>query len=251
MNKPLRPNPSRPLWTAIVLATLTLKGYAQTPALPAFEVASVHQAPPDHGYTKISASGATRFTATNVSMKILLELAFGVDDNQVAGKYSWLDSQLYDVVAKPEGEQGATYEELKPLLRTLLKQRFQLASHRETKDVPGYALVTAKNGAKLETGKGATGSIYILPDRLQGSSITMSTLAGMLARPVGRPVVDRTGISGHFDIKLSYAAEDATDSTLPSIFTALQEQLGLKLERQTVPIEMLVIDHLEKVPTEN
>ena len=79
----------------------------------------------------------------------------------------------------------------------------------------------------------------------------MAVLASMLTRPVGRPVVDKTGITGNYDIALNFAPEGSTDSTLPSIFTALQEQLGLKLEPQKVPVEMLVIDHLEKVPSEN
>ena len=79
----------------------------------------------------------------------------------------------------------------------------------------------------------------------------MAILAGMLARPVGRPVVDKTGITGKYDITLNFAPEGSTDSTLPSIFTALQEQLGLKLEPQKVPVEILVIDHLEKMPSEN
>jgi uncharacterized protein (TIGR03435 family) len=79
----------------------------------------------------------------------------------------------------------------------------------------------------------------------------MESLASMLARPAHRPVVDKTGIKGNYEIDLRYAKDDAADSSLPSLFTALQEQLGLKLETQKIPVEMLVIDRVEKIPTEN
>ena len=90
-----------------------------------------------------------------------------------------------------------------------------------------------------------------MADGLRAQNIPMRSLAAMLSHPIGGPVVDKTEIAGNYDFKLSYAPEGATDSTLPSIFTAVQDQLGLKLEPQKVPVEMLVIDHVEKVPTEN
>lgn len=227
---------------------------AQTPTTAAsqFEVASIRQVPSGRGYTSISPSGSTRFTARNVSMKLLIEMAFGVEDYQISGKdLDWLDSELYDVEAKPEGDVSLSYEQMKPLLQNLLAQRFKLMIHHEQKDFRGYALMVAKNGPRLHAGKEASTAGYILRNGIRSPGISMSGLATMLAHPLGRPVFDKTGITGKYDIKLSFAPDGSTDSPLPSIFTAVQEQLGLELEPQKVAVDMVVIDHLEKVPTEN
>jgi uncharacterized protein (TIGR03435 family) len=224
---------------------------AQSPAKQAFEVASVRLAAPG-GTSSFSAPGAAHFTATNISLTVLISMAYGLEgDYQFAGKPTWLDSQTYDVLAKPEGDQPLSYEEFKPLLQQLLQQRFHLAVHRETRDLPGYALVVAKGGPKLQPGSGATGQIYILTNGIRGQAVSLHLFSSLLSRPTGRPVADQTGIQGNYDIKLEYAPNTAADSDLPSIFTALQEQLGLKLESQKVPVEMLVIDHVDRVPTEN
>lgn len=220
-------------------------------AQPAFEVASVKRTPPATiGYTSISPFGSATFTATNVSLEILISLAFGIDSNRISGKQSWLDSEHYDVSAKAEGGGKISREELKPMLQKLLIERFKLSVHRERKDTPGYALVVAK-APKLQTSKGGASRPMILKGGLRADNISIKTLAAMLAGPAGRPVVDKTGIEGNFDVKLDYAPEGSADSSMPSIFTALQEQLGLKLVPQTVPVETLVVDRAEKVPTEN
>ena len=110
----------------------------------------------------------------------------------------------------------------------------------------------AKSGPKLKQGTpGKAAGGMILPNGLRNPSASMDSLAGMLVRPLHRPVVNKTGIEGNYNIVLNYAPEGATDASRPSLFTALQEQLGLKLEAQTVTVEVLVIDHVEKVPTEN
>jgi uncharacterized protein (TIGR03435 family) len=185
-------------------------------------------------------------------MKFLIELAFGVDGNQVAGKFGWLDSAYYDVQAKPPTDQGLTYEELRPFLQNLLATRFHLVAHRETRYVSGYSLVVAKGGPKLTAAKEASDHIYILPDGIKNPGASIKTLAAMLARPAGRPVIDKTGITGTYSIDLKYAPEGSPDSELPSIFAAVQEQLGLKLEPQKdVPLTVLVVDDINKVPTPN
>ncbi len=219
---------------------------------PSFEVASVRIIPPDKaGYTSISPSGTGTFTATNVTLEVLIGMAYGINSNLVSGKQNWLESQQYDVSAKPEGAQGLTYEQLRPMLQKLLEDRFKLKIHRETKDSPGYALVIAKDGPKLQATKGGQPKPMILKNGLRADNVTMATFAWMLSRPAGREVVDKTGLQGKFDFKLDYAPEGATDSSLPSIFTALQEQLGLKLTPQKVPVEILVIDSVERLPAEN
>jgi uncharacterized protein (TIGR03435 family) len=113
--------------------------------------------------------------------------------------------------------------------------------------------VVAKGGSKLQAAKEGVskGGGYILRDGIRVPSATTKMLAGMLAISLRQPVVDKTGIAGDYEIKMSFAPEDASDATLPSIFTAVQEQLGLKLEAQKVPLEMLVVDNVERTPTEN
>jgi len=231
----------------VALFAIAIAAQAQS-----FEVASVKLVPRDAaGLTSISPPGSVRFTATNASLDVLISLAFGVDSDRISGMPGWLDSEHYNVNAKPEGDKGLSYEQLRPLLQQLLAQRFHLAVHRETRDVQGYALVVAKNGPKLQAGKGSSPHAYILPNGLQAQNMSIATLAGMLARPAGRPVADQTGIQGNYDITLKYAPEGTAESSLPSVFTAVQEQLGLKLVPQKVPVEIVVIDHVERVPTEN
>jgi uncharacterized protein (TIGR03435 family) len=221
-------------------------------AQSAFEVASVRRTPPANiGYTVISPSGAGTFRATNVSLEFLIGFAFRVDSGLIIGKQSWLTSEHYDVIARPEGDKALTYDELRPLLQRLLADRFKLAVHRETKDGPGFALVIAKDGAKLTPSKGGSGQPMILPGGIRAENVSLDTLAAMLARPAGHKVLNKTGIDGKFDFKLDYAPDGATDSPLPSVFTALQEQSGLRLVPQKLPVETLVIDHVEKIPTEN
>ncbi len=222
-------------------------------AQPAFEVASVRITPASTaGMFSMSPYGKGRFTATNVSLEFLICLAYDVDDSQITNAPAWVTSQLYDVDAKPEEGVSLSYEEVRPRLQRLLAERFKLSLHTQTRDVAGYALIVAKGGPKLKpsTSSEQTGGM-ILPNGLRNPNATMEMLAAMLVRPVRRPVVDQTGIQGSFDIRLDYAPDNATDSTLPSVFTALQDQLGLHLENRKVPQQTLVIEHVERVPAGN
>jgi uncharacterized protein (TIGR03435 family) len=210
--------------------------------LPSFEVASVRLTPAASlGYTSVSPYGTPRFTATNVTLDLLVEMAFEVRRDQISG-IEKLGSEHYDIAAKSEGDVSLTYLQLKPRLQQLLAQRFRLAIHRETKDFDGYALVVGKGGLKLKPSTGASAQGVIFSRGLRLPNASTDALAATLASPTGRPVLNKTGIQGNFDVQLDYAPDGAADSPLPSIFTALQEQLGLKLEAQKVPVEMLVID---------
>ena len=219
--------------------------------LPSFEVTSVKPSPPDQPGGMLTIPQGTSFNTTGMPLEILIQLAFGLEQSQIVGP-DWIKSQQYDIAAKTEGGVSLTYEQMKPLLQRLLADRFKLTYHHETKEISGYAIVAAKSGPKLQAAKeGASKGANIRPNGIQAPSATMGALAKMLAALLRQPVADRTGIAGDYEIKLSFAPNDATDSTLPSLFTAVQEQLGLKLESAKVPVEMLVIDHVEKVPTEN
>jgi uncharacterized protein (TIGR03435 family) len=223
--------------------------------LPSFEVATIKPtSPADRGESKWSPPGIGRFFASSVSLAFLIQMAYRVDDSQIAGKPDWLESELFDVVAKPEGDITLTRDELRPRLQTLLQQRFQLVAHRETKMIRGYALVVAKGGPKLKATNGDHPPgyrVYVGGGRLEGLNWSMQTLAAMLQPPTGFPVIDETGIKGGYNIKLDFSPELETDSSLPSLFTALQDTMGLKLESRKVPVEVLVIDHVNRFPTEN
>jgi uncharacterized protein (TIGR03435 family) len=134
----------------------------------------------------------------------------------------------------------------------MLEERFKLVTHRETKDTAGYALTIAKGGPKLKPGEIANGRMpVILRGRLISPNAAMAEIVSILARPLGKPVIDKTNLTGTFNIDLKFAPDGDAASPLPSIFTAVQEQLGLKLESQKVPFETLVIDHCERIPTDN
>ena len=138
------------------------------------------------------------------------------------------------------------------MLMALLADRFGLVTHRETRTVSGYALVKGKERPKLRASESSrAGQAATFRGRIVGRATEMVVLASMLGRPLGAPVVDKTGIKGTYDFELNFAPVESPDSSLPSIFTAIKEQLGLKLESQKVPLQMLVIDNCQRVPTEN
>jgi len=202
----------------------------------------------------MSPPGARLFSISNASMAFLIGMAYKAADDQIVKNPSWIESECYSISARAEGDGSLGSGQLRLLLQNLLAQRFRLALHREVQDFPGYALVVAKNGPKLEATKGVSATGSVGSDRLRARNISMGSLASMLRRPAGAHVIDKTGVTGNYDIDLSFAPDapsSPTDSTLPSIFTALQGQLGLKLMPEKVPVEMLVIDHVEKAPTEN
>jgi bla regulator protein BlaR1 len=231
---------------------------------PAFEAASIKPVKPSEGRTRIRMSGPPGgINYENVSLMRCIQAAYGVAGYQVAGP-DWLDLPRFDIVAKAAG--AAPREQKMLMLQTLLADRFKLAVHRETKIMPGFVLMVAKNGPKLAKAKDPTGSDVdsgATPGSTRYHGVSMKLLAGSLARDLGQPIDDKTGLEGTFDFELAYAKEErATPSLaergdpkaadpLPSLFTALQEQLGLKLEARKVPVEIVVVDHAEKVPTEN
>jgi uncharacterized protein (TIGR03435 family) len=230
------------------------------PPLPDFEVASVRMVDTPSmdqlmrriGMTSVSPLPANRITFHNASLGIIISYAYKVDTYLVEGKPDWLSQQEYDVNAKVEGDLVLTRDEMRPLLQHLLQQRFHLAAHWETRSVPGFELVIAKGGPKLQSPKESPHPYaQILTNGIQTWSTSLDFLAGILHTPAGRTVVNKTGLDGKYDIKLDYAPPNDPDSPLPDLSTALQEQLGLKLVSAKVPVQILVIDHVEKIPTDN
>lgn len=215
-----------------------------------FEVASFRLSDPKgDGLTKIGAYGLPQFRVINASLPLLIGLAYGVDVYQIENLPKWADAQQYDLEGKAEEGTALTYETLKPRLQHLLEQRLGLTFHRAMKDFSGYALVAGPGGPKTIASHETVRQAYIMKDRLKAQDISMEVFASMLGHPVGHPVVDRTGLPGEFDFDLRYSPQDGSgDLALPDLFTAVQEQLGLKLVPQRVPVEMFVLDRVSRVP---
>jgi uncharacterized protein (TIGR03435 family) len=225
------------------------------PAQPSFETATIKPtAHPDPGQGYWNYPGQSRFSAHDLSLEFLIQMAWGIEANQLTSKPSWLDSDFYDIEAKPEEGVKLSQDELKPRLQSLLVERFHLATHFETKMARGYALVVAKGGPKLLPTKGSkfpNWRVNTSEGHLEGLNWSMPFLAQMLQRATHVPVADETGIAGSYDIKMQFAPELEQDSALPSLFTALRETLGLELKAQQVPMQVLVIDRIDRVPAAN
>lgn len=240
------------LLPASVLLTCTMAAYAQTAPLPSFEAASIRPVPTkEQGLFSISPYGLPRFTARNMSLNILISLAYRLDSDNLVGGPENLDSAVFDIEAVPAHEELLTYEKLQPLLQQLLQQRFHLLAHREMQQRSGYILTLAKGGSKLKSTETPTGQGNILRGELYAQSTTLDAIAGLLARPLHKAVAEHTGLTGNYTFDLKFAPEGDLDSLLPSIFTAVEEQLGLQLKAGKVPVETLVIDRVALMPTAN
>jgi uncharacterized protein (TIGR03435 family) len=220
----------------------------------AFEVVSVK---PNRSGTDSShnRSRPGRYDATNIKVKELIQDAFGVREFQIAGAPRWTETEGFDIAAITGTSSDLTDKELEPILRSLLTDRFQLRFHRETKELPAYSLIVARNGPKLRAHSGDAVfdvSIRHQPGKLilSGTKMSMSRLTEVLSRRIEHIVLDRTGLSGEYDLKMEWAPDPSAESADASIFTALQEQLGLKLESTMALAEIVVIDGVER-PSEN
>jgi uncharacterized protein (TIGR03435 family) len=248
------------IWTLIILllsvaiAFFAIPGSAQSPESSlAFEVASIRpSASADVRSNDVVTDGGA--VLTNVTLRQCVEAAYGIQDPELVGP-SWLATARFDIQAKPPAVHPKEY--LRPMLKNLLEERFKLAAHYETRTISAYALMIGKDGLKIKEVEPGEGKTNTSGSRFVGTKVTMNRLAQFLSRMLDRPVIDKTGSQGVFDIDLRYAWEELTatapkqSSSAPSIFTALQDQLGLKLQLEKLPVEVVVIDHIERLPTEN
>ena len=191
----------------------------------------------------------------NEPIKLLVRQAFRVQDSQIVGGPTWLDTDRYDIEAKTGSPEKVSRDQLGPLMQNLLAERFSLTFHRETREMSVLALVAAKGGPKLKPKAegGASGMNTSGGQReshLVATAVSMELLAGYVGNRLNRIVVDKTGLSDSYDFKLDWTPEESSDSRVPPLITALREQLGLSLQSQKSPVPVLVIDRLSK-PSEN
>ena len=223
---------------------------------PRLEVATVRAAPADADPQTGSWSrpGIGRFSASHVSLTRLIQLAYGIDDSHIAQKPGWMDSNLYDVDAKPQEGVTMTRDELKPCLQELLQERFHLATHIETRSGRGYALLVAPGGPHLKSasvGHFAGERHPVSPGHLHAYSCSMQQLAQYLTSAAGFPVTDQTGLTGSYDIDFDYNPQPEVESDLAPLDLVLKQATGLRFKPQKVPVAMLVIDSVQKMPVAN
>lgn len=216
---------------------------------PAFEAASVK--PSAGGDGALMKSSRASIEMENHSLRRLVQVAYRLHDFAYSGP-AWLDSVYFDIVAKIPA--GAKFDQYPEMLQSLLAEHFKLAVHRETREMPGLALVVDKKGLRTQAVEAGAVSTSWGPNMVQGAKITMAEFAGLLSNALDRPVKDLTVLEGIYDIKIRWAPDmpaSADPSDLPgSVYAAVQE-LGLRLQAQKVPVEILVVDRAERVPTEN
>lgn len=229
-------------------------GYAQS-ARPSYEAATVKLSnAPTMGSSSNGSQG--QVLMRNQTLKRLIERAYTVKPFQVVGP-GWMEDVRFDVAAKFPEETKVGDRPV--MLRTLLEDRFKLATHRETKDLPGYELVVAKSGFKLkpaaDEGGSDTRSYGGRVRTLTVKHISIAQVADFLSRELGEMVVDRSGIAGVYDFEFKYTNDEqvaaSADADAPSLITAVEETLGLRLKAQKVPTEIVVVDHVERMPIEN
>jgi len=254
---------------AILLLTIALVGYGQTSTTsPKYEEASI-KANTDGGFRfafQIDPGGT--LAATGITLKRLMMTAYNVHGFRIVGGPDWVDSRRWNVQAKHDG--AASPDQIHKMLRSLLENRFQLHTHSETREMPIYELSIGGNGSKVpRTENGAKHDVRARAGSIQITNEMSATFASQLSYALGTPVLDKTGLRGEFDFTLRWTPKPGEDggptgSGLPpgtpeepaptpdgpSIFTAIQEQLGLRLQSARASVEVIVIDRVES-PSDN
>jgi len=239
-------------------------------ANPTFEVATIKPTAPDtpasHKYLTVQGN---RLISSNFSLADYISFAYGTHAKQLIGLPAWADTDKFDITAKPDIDGTPNAKQVKDMLQKLLAERFKLAFHHDKKELSVYVLSVAKTGNKMEKSaadpNGLPGLFFSQLGDLHVRNATTSDFAGLMQSAVlDRPVVDQTGITGRWDYELKWTPDDSqfagmggkipppTDSATapPNLYTAIQEQIGLKLEATKAPADVLVIDKVEK-PSEN
>ena len=226
-----------------------------------------------------------RVTMTNVTVRRLILQAYQLQDTQLSGGPKWIDSDHFDIAANAEGVSNPTPPQRWEMVKSLLVDRFKLKVHTESRELSVFALILARGDGKLggqlrkfegdcspptaprtappdPSGPQPCGTLRAGPGRMNFTGVTMDTLAQQISLRVGRSVIDRTGLTGRFTLDAEFASQprpgdiadpasvDRPADSAPSIYTALQEQLGLKLDSQKQAVDVLIIDSVER-PVEN
>jgi len=238
-----------------------------TDAGAVFDVATIKPSIPDRPGKLFTVKGRQVLTI-NTSVNDLMTMAYEVHAKQIIGGPSWLESDKYDITGQPVGQGLPSLAQMRAMIRQLMTDRFKLTFHREKRELPAYAMTVVPGGPKMTKNdanpNGLPNLLFRGLGNLPASNATMADLASVLQTAVlDRPVVDRTGLPGRYDFTLLWTPDEtqfnqmgvrvpppSPDATAPVLFTAFQEQLGLKLESTKAPVDVIVIDRIER-PSEN
>ena len=249
--------PNRIAWSLVGLMAAAA-AFAQSPT--AFEVASVRPNRADDHIVTINVGPGGRFAARGYTLVLLMQRAYGVMDWNVSGGPGWIRTDRFDIVAKASVVGNLTERQLQPMLQRLLAERFKLKLHRSSKEMPGYALMVARSGPKVKAtadGEEHQDTFRMSGVGLSGRGITMENFARFVAGKLGLVAVDQTGLKGVYDFNVNWKVEtdqyasaspdyDPRDALRLAVFTALQNQLGLKLTPKKIAVQTLVIDNVER-----
>ncbi len=234
-------------------------------AKPAFEVATIKPSNPETPGQSIQVGrgGGNLFTTTNTTLKDLIVFAYGLHERQISGGPSWFDSEKYDISAKPDTAGAPNIVQLQSMVQKLIEERFGLKFHKEKRDLSCYAITVGKNGVKMSKSQGNIGNLPGFGSAGRGNLIVRNSLISDFAvflqsRVLERPVVDQTGLTDRYDFQLKWTPDSAqapganpapaadNPDAPPDLFTAFLQQLGLKIESTKAPVEVMVIDKVEK-----
>ncbi len=232
---------------------------------PVFDVATIKPVEPDAKAGRyIIMQGTNRFVAKHYTLKLLIAAAYDLNPKTVSGGPAWIDTDPYDIAALTPGTVRPARDEQMAMLRSLLADRFKLTLHREPREYSIYELTVAKGGEKLKPTSAAPGDppaliSTVYPDHLllPARNATMAEFTSILQRAIlDRPVVDKTGLTGRYDFDLTWAADETqfggeipaapAEAQAPPFFTAIEQQLGLKLEATRGPVDALIVDGVER-----
>jgi uncharacterized protein (TIGR03435 family) len=247
---------------AVLISNPMGRAQAQADRRPlAFEVASVKPSTPGgRGGGIRPMPGGQTYIATNVPLRLMIKVMYRINDSQIVGGADWMDTDLWDVDAK--AERPSSVDQLHEMFQTLFAERFKLRFHRERKELAAYILSVDKSGSRLKVSDSKEPFDVpikpgVQPGKNVGTRVPMEYLCFFLAQLLNVPVVDQTGLDGFYDFTLELPAPapsltpgPAPAADGPDIFTALRQQLGLKLESRKAPVEVFVIDHVER-PSNN
>lgn len=228
-----------------------------------FDVASVRPHSPDDASFLVHPPAAGRFSATGSVAKLLVMLAYDLQESQIMGGPSWLATEKWDIEAKTDDGVAHTPEETRRMVQSLLQDRFGLRAHRETQTRRAYVLTVTKGGPKFTPSERRSTNYRLGSGSINLERGELARFVQFLSSALGQPVVDRTGLGGLYDLSLRWDdapipeggllgtdVRAAPGGSYGSIFTAIQDQLGLRLEHQQAPVDVLVIDGIER-PSEN
>ncbi len=257
-----------PLAAAVILCSCGLQAQqlqppapSQSASAPAFEVATIKPAAPSpDGHTHINHPPGDRFSAQNITLLALLSWAYRLPQNQILDAPSWFAITRFDLQAKldtskpsPELSNDEDQARKRQMLESLLAERCSFAAHSETRILPAYDLVQAKGGSLLKPSASSGKSINTYHSGFEATGLTLPLIAEQLSYIAGRVVIDKTNLAGRYDLKLQWTLDNTPateEQAFPTLFTAIQEQLGLKLDTAREPVAVLVIDHVDP-PSEN